>query len=347
MYKKYLITGGTGFLGSALIRRLLLSDAKIFALVLPHDRLASSLPADVVRIYGDVCEPSSLTEFFKTADDATCVIHCAGIVSVASRPGDMLYKVNVDGTKHILRGCVDRNVAKLIYVSSVHAIPEQPMGCVIRETNEFSPQLVCGAYAKSKAMATQAVLDKAKQGFNASVVFPSGIIGPHDEARGSITSMLSAYLAGKLPFAVQGGYDFVDVRDVADGIVSCAERGERGEGYILCGQYATIREIIGCVQDITGLRRRVIYFPMCIARAVAPLYERITARKEKKLFYTPYAIKVLNSNGRFSNGKAREALRFNPRPIRETLTDTLRWLDPALCEKKRKQSARRSDDTGG
>lgn len=138
--------------------------------------------------------------------------------------------------------------------------------------------------------------------------------------------MLSSYLAGKLPVAVKGGYDFVDVRDVADGIISCAEKGEKGEGYILSGHYVTIKELIDCVKSITGIKKRVTYFPMCVAKAVAPLYEKIAARKKQKLFYTPYAVKVLSSNGLFSNEKARSTLNFNSRPISETLTDTVIWL---------------------
>lgn len=326
MYKKYLITGASGFLGSAVISKLVATSAQIYALTLPNDRLADKLPKEVNRINGDVCDFSSLSEFFQISDESTCVIHCAGIVSVASRPDDRIYKVNVEGTKNILACAESRKVAKLIYVSSVHAIPEQPKGILIKEINEFSPENVLGQYAKTKAMATQAVLDATKRGLNASVVFPSGIIGPNDEAMGSITSMLSSYLAGKLPVAVKGGYDFVDVRDVADGIISCTEKGEKGEGYILSGHYVTIKELIDCVKSITGIKKRVTYFPMCIAKAVAPLYEKIAVRKKRKLFYTPYAVNVLSSNGLFSNEKARSTLNFNSRPISETLTDTVIWL---------------------
>lgn len=335
MYKKYLVTGASGFLGNAVIEKLVSASAKVYALTLPNDKLADKLPKEVVRIYGDVCDFSSLSEFFQISDESTCVIHCAGIVSVASRPDDKLYKVNVEGTKNILSGFMARKVAKLVYVSSVHAIPELPKGQIITETKTFSPEKVYGEYAKSKAMATRAVFEAVKQGLNASVVFPSGIIGPNDEAMGSMTSMLSSYLAGKLPVAVKGGYDFVDVRDVADGILSCAERGEKGEGYILSGHYVTIKEIIDCVKRVTGIKKRVVYFPMCVAKAVAPLYERIASRKKQKLFYTPYAVKVLCSNGRFSDEKARRALNFNPRPVEETLSDTVKWIRNGIFENKR------------
>ena len=101
-----------------------------------------------------MCDKSSLSDFFADADSRTCVIHCAGIVSVASRPGPRLYQVNVGGTWKVLRQCMEHDVGKMVYVSSVHAIPEKPKGCIISEDCEFSPGLVDGDYAKSKAAAT-------------------------------------------------------------------------------------------------------------------------------------------------------------------------------------------------
>ena len=111
---------------------------------------------------------------FADADSRTCVIHCAGIVSVASRPSQKLYQINVGGTWRILRQCLAHEVGRLIHVSSVHAIPEKPEGCVITESCDFSPGLVDGDYAKSKAAAAELVFDAAERGLNASIVFPSG-----------------------------------------------------------------------------------------------------------------------------------------------------------------------------
>ena len=248
MFEKYLITGATGFLGRTVLAQL--KDAKpgIRALVMDGDPLARELPQNVRVMAGDVCDEAALERFFAGADEHTCVIHCAGMISVATHPGDRIYRVNVDGTKNVLKRCREHGIGKLVYVSSVHAIPEKPKGMEIAETTAFSADLVKGDYAKSKAMATALVLQAAKEGLNASVVFPSGIIGPGDLGKGSITNMLLSFLAGKLPLAVRGGYDFVDVRDVAAGILACAERGLPGHGYILSGHYATIRDILELVK---------------------------------------------------------------------------------------------------
>ena len=326
MFDKYLVTGATGFLGRVVAEELVRRKAQVHALVLHDDPYTDLLPKEVRTVIGDVCDKSSLSDFFADADGRTCVIHCAGIVSVASRPGPKLYQVNVGGTWRVLRQCMERNVGKMVYVSSVHAIPEKPKGCIISEDCEFSPGLVDGDYAKSKAAATELVFDAAERGLNASIVFPSGIIGPGDLQGGSFTSMAKSFLSGKLPFAVRGGYDFVDVRDVANGILACSESGEPGKGYILSGCYVTIRRMLQLVGKAAKLKYRSICLPLGLARLAAPYYERRSLRERKPLFFTPYSVSVLASNGQFSHAAASERFAYQPRPIEETLGDMTAWL---------------------
>ena len=326
MFDKYLVTGATGFLGRAVAEELVRRKAQVHALVLHDDPYTDLLPKEVRTVIGDVCDKSSLSDFFADADSRTCVIHCAGIVSVASRPGPRLYQVNVGGTWKVLRQCMEHDVGKMVYVSSVHAIPEKSKGCIISEDCEFSPGLVDGDYAKSKAAATELVFDAAERGLNASIVFPSGIIGPGDLQGGSFTSMAKSFLSGKLPFAVRGGYDFVDVRDVARGILACSESGEPGKGYILSGCYVTIRRMLQLVGKAAKLKYRSICLPLGLARLAAPYYERRSLRERKPLFFTPYSVSVLASNGQFSHAAALERFAYQPRPIEETLGDMTAWL---------------------
>ena len=267
--KKYLVTGATGFLGRAVVTELLAHDAEVYALVLPNDPLAAELPEGVTAVAGDVCDKTSMASFFRYGDSDTCFIHCAGIVSVASQPDKQLYKVNVDGTANVIMLCHACRIEKFVYVSSVHAIAEAPPGVTISEPAMVSPALVQGHYAKSKAGATELVKTALKFGMNACCVYPSGIIGPGDTQEGSFTHMLRSFLADKLPLAVRGGYDFVDVRDVAKGIVSCAKHGKAGSDYILSGHYATIREILELVRQEAGLKRAVRCLPVDLAKLIA------------------------------------------------------------------------------
>ena len=326
MFHTYLVTGASGFLGRAVLAELKKKGAPVRALVMKNDPLAAELPEDVSVVYGDVCDAGSLEHFFSGAGENTCVIHCAGIVSVASHPGERIYRVNVGGTNNILRHCEKAGVGKLVYVSSVHAIPEKPKGTEIKEDAVFSPDAVRGDYAKSKAIATSLVFEASDRGLNASVVFPSGIIGPGDVGKGSITNMLLSFLAGKLPVAVNGGYDFVDVRDVAAGIVSCAEQGQPGHGYILSGEYATIRDILNAAKETLGIKRAVSFSPICLAKLIAPLYEKRSLRKKQPLYFSPYSVAVLDSNGLFDRRAATAALGYAPRSLQSSIRDMVIWL---------------------
>ena len=326
MFDKYLVTGATGFLGRTVVAELIKNGKAVKALVLENDELFRTLPKNADVVYGDVCDDRSLERFFTGADEKTCVIHCAGIISVASRPSDKIYKVNAGGTNNVVRRCERHGVGKLVYVSSVHAIPEKPKGRVTDEKFTLSFSSVRGDYAKSKAMATSLVFEAAKRGLNASVVFPSAIIGPGDIGKGSITNMLLSFLSGKLPLAVKGGYDFVDVRDVAAGILSCAERGRAGENFILSGHYATIRDVLDSAKRATGSGRSPLYLPICLAKLVAPIYEKRCLKKKKPLYFTPYAVSVLSSNSRFSRAAAEAAFCYSPRSIDESVEDMILWL---------------------
>ena len=326
MYNTYLITGSTGFLGRTVTQELIRRGARVRALLLPDDPYAQELPQALDTLSGDICDAESLKQFFGGADSQSCLIHCAGIVSVASRPGNKLYQVNVAGTRNIARLCAAHRVGRMIYVSSVHAIPEKPKGELMTEDCEFSPLLVNGEYAKSKAAATEMIFDEIRRGLRANVVFPSGIIGPGDVSGGSFTAMMKSFLAGKLPFSVKGGYDFVDVRDVAKGIVDCAEKGAEGKGYILSGHYRTIDEMLRIAGKAAKTKRRAIPLPLSLAKAAAPFYEKRSIKNKTKPFFTPYSVSVLGSNGLFSHAAATACFAYRPRPIEETLRDMSAWL---------------------
>ena len=275
--------------------------------------------------FGDVTDRATLIPVFEWAEGCR-VIHCAGMVSVAAGQGEALGRINVQGTENIAGLCLEYGAKRLVYVSSVHAIPERPMGEVITEECRVSPELVHGAYAKSKAAATKKVLLAAEKGLDAGIVYPSGIIGPGDRGMGSMTVMLRSFLRGRLPAGVCGEYDFVDVRDAAAGAVSCADSGRPGEGYILSGRYASIKELLTLAGRLSGRRAPGLFLPRRLAGLAAPIFERRSIRRGEKPFFTPYSISVLGSNGNFSHKKASDELGYSPRDLSDTLSDTLRWL---------------------
>ncbi|HPS76499.1 MAG TPA: NAD-dependent epimerase/dehydratase family protein [Oscillospiraceae bacterium] len=320
----YIVTGAAGHLGSAVVRALSARGDAVRALV---HQPGSGTPLPGVRYsVGDVTLPATLRPLFAdTGGRGVIVIHAAGMVSIAEKVTPRLYEVNVNGTKNVLAACRDYGVRRLVYVSSVHAISEVPDGGVIRETDRFSPDTVEGAYAKTKAEATRAVLDAAAAGLDAVVVHPSGIIGPYDSGKNHLVQMIADYITGRLPAGVMGGYDFVDVRDVAEGCLLAAEKGIAGQCYILTNRYCSVRDLFGYIRlAVRGPRK--LCLPIWLASGAAPLLEGLARLARRRPLYTRYALHTLRSNGIFSHDKATAELGYRPRDLKDTVADTVSWL---------------------
>lgn len=324
----YLVTGATGFLGSHVVQQLLAQGKRVRALVLPGDKTVASLPASVDIVPGDVTDMDSLRRFFAhTPDESLYVIHCASIITMAWEVEERVHRINVGGTRNIIDLCLEHDVRKLVYVSTVHAIPEKPHGQVISEVDNLDPALVEGSYAKTKAEATQMVLDSARQrGLHASCVHPSGLCGPGDMQGGYLTQMFIDYDQGHIPAGVKGGYSFADVRDVAAGIVACLEKGRDGTSYILGGHYVTIRQIFDVLHDDLGMRKTRLYVPLWVARLFLPLFTLWYKLRRQKPVFSRYSLFTLGVNGRFSSERAESELGFVSRPFPDIIKDAVTWL---------------------
>lgn len=324
MEKLYFVTGAAGHLGSVITQQLIKNGKNVRALVMPNE---NHIPEKAEIYFGNVCDKSSINPCFENLNGRELVvIHCAGIVSIASKFNQAVFNVNVTGTKNIVDLCREHGASKLVYISSVHAIPERPNGITITEISEFSPDNVVGLYAKTKAEATAYVLDAARQGLNACVIHPSGITGPYDCGRGHITTLVIDYYKRRLTSGVNGGYDFVDVRDVANGVIAACDKGRKGECYILSNKYYEVREILAMLQEITGKSKIRNFLPLWFIKTMAPLAELYYKILKQPPLFTSYSIYTLNSNALFSHEKATAELGYTTRDMNETLSDTVKWL---------------------
>jgi len=323
----YLVTGATGHLGYTIVSQLISDGRQVRALVLPQDALSSRLPREVDILRGNVLDKQSLDLFFKVPPDVEIyLIHSAGIVTTSLKYRQIVYDVNVQGTKNLLEAAANHQVKKMVYVSSVHAIPELPKGQVIREVGHFDKNLVYGMYSKTKAEATQAVLEAAAKGLDVTVVHPSGICGPNSHAYNYATQLVIDCWKGLLPMGVEGGYDFVDVRDVASGTISSCHKGKRGECYILANRYISVKEIFTTFQELTGKKLPRLMAPLWMAKASLPLCSLYYKIKKRLPLFSSYSLYTLNTNANFSSDKARLQLGYVTRPFQETLADTIEWL---------------------
>ena len=328
MKRVYIITGVGGHLGNTVARELLAAGETVRGFAQPNEDVTMLYGDAVSIVRGDVRDKSSLEPLFYglKEDDEVYVIHCAGIVSVATKYDQRVVDVNVRGTENVVSLCKEHHVKKLVYISSVHALPELPHGNVIHEVEGFQAESVVGLYAKTKAAATQIVLDAARNGLDATIIHPSGIIGPNDYGHGHLTQMVINYLNGSLTACVEGGYDFVDVRDVADGVIAATEKGKKGECYILSNRYIPLRELLNTLSRETGGRKITTVLPLWYAKNTAPFAELYYKIRHESPLFTRYTLYTLTSNARFTYEKARRDLGYKPRDISATIKDTVAFL---------------------
>lgn len=325
----YIVTGANGHLGTAIIHKLSKLHAandemQILGFVLRGEVFTKV--DGVTYIEGDVTDPNSLTQLFSLAKGKTYVIHTAGIVDISEFVSPAVYNVNVVGTANVIEMCEKFAVKRLVYVSSVHAIPEKSHEFVIDEVGSFSENDVVGGYAKTKAEASGLVLNAAAQGLDAVIVHPSGIIGPLDEAGNNhLVQMIDNFMSGKLSAIIDGGYDFVDVRDVADGCLRAATDGKRGECYILSCHYYKIKDILKMVNAIRP-KHTFITLPHFIARLAVPFAKVIAKIKKTRPLFTKYSIHTVKTNSNFSYQKASKQLGYFPRDIYTSIKDTVEYL---------------------
>lgn len=335
----YIVTGAAGHLGSYVVKELLAKGEEVRAFVLPWEKIPAHVDLNrnlLTRYAGDVRSPQTLDAIFASEEEAEfTVIHCAGIITISVGKDRNVYEVNVNGTANVIAACQKHHARRLVYVSSVHAIPLLPQGEMMREVSFFSPDKVTGYYAKTKAMATQKVLEAAKGGLDAVVVHPSGIIGPNAQPSGNIAQMFTAFLKGRFSAVIKGGYDFVDVRDVATGIITAAEKGRSGECYILCNRMVEISELMSELAECSGRPKARFQVPMWLAKAVAPCAEMFSKLAHKAPFLTLYSLHTISNNSLYSNSKAVSELSFKTRPLKETMKDVLKSLGGVLKKKEK------------
>jgi len=315
MKQIYIITGANGHLGSTIIRYLSRGDCLVRGLLLPSENHEDS--GNVKYYEGNITDLESMDAIFSgTGGSEVIVIHTAGLVSIEDKITLDLYDVNVNGTKNVISMCRKYRAKRMLYVSSVHAIAEG---------DGFSIDSVKGGYATTKAVASQAVLDAVSKGLDAVIVLPSGIIGPFDNGRNHLVQLVKRFLEKKLPVITTGGYDMVDVRDVAKGCIAAADRGRNGESYILSNQYITIPDLIELSGELSGTRVPCS-IPLSYIKAFAPLFEWIGRITHTRPLFTRYSLSVLEEDIRFSHEKARRELGYCPMDIKDSLRDTIDYL---------------------
>lgn len=272
---------------------------------------------------------SSLQEFFTVPEGyETIVLHIASIVTVTPDYNPVVMNVNVGGTKNIIRCCLTHpECKKLVYCSSTGAIPEVKKGKKIKEVIYFDEDEVLGCYSRSKALATQAVLNAVKlEDLNACVVHPSGILGPEDYAVGETTKTTIDIINGEMPMGIDGSFNLCDVRDLAAGTIAAADKGKIGHCYILANEEVSFKDFSKLLVKEAGCKPIKSFLPIKVANFLAKIMEKQAEKKDTEAMMTTFSVYNLARNNTFDYSKAKNELGYTTRPYEETIRDMVKWL---------------------
>jgi dihydroflavonol-4-reductase len=291
------------------------------ALIHRNRRALEGLHIETVE--GDIRDPISLRRAF---DGAEAVYHVAATISLSTNEWPLLQSVNIVGTRNVVEACFHCGVRRLVHFSSIHALMQEPLDVPVDESRPLATSRRYPPYDRSKAAGEREVRTGIERGLDAVIINPTGMIGPYDFRPSHFGQVLLALAQGRLPALVAGGFDWVDVRDVVEGAMRAEERAPTAARYLLSGHWASLSDLAGLVQEITGAQAPGLVFPMWMARIGVPFGTHFTKLDGKHALYTSVSLRALRGNRQVSHQRAARELDYHPRPLRETLEDTFQWF---------------------
>jgi dihydroflavonol-4-reductase len=316
------VTGASGHLGANLVRALLKDNQTVRALINTNRKSLNGLKVETVQ--ADIQDTFSLSRAFAGVD---VVYHLAALISLSMNNWKSVEAVNVIGTHNVVEACLKCGVRRLVHFSSIHAIEQTPMNVPVDELRPLIDAEDCPPYDRSKAAGEREVRQGIEQGLDAVILNPTAVIGPNDYQLSHFGQVLLLLAQGKLPALIEGGFNWVDARDVASAAIKAETKAPLGAKYLLSGHWASVVDLANLVAEITGVPAPRLVVPAWLARTGAPVvttYNRITRNRP---LYTSVSIRALNNcNLNISHERATRELNFNPRPLRQTIFDSLIWF---------------------
>jgi dihydroflavonol-4-reductase len=316
------VTGASGHLGINLVRALIHQGKDVGVLVRNNTRTADSFDVDCVT--GDILDSDALIRAFEGADT---VYHLAGQFSLEQKAYPALHEANVIGTRNVVDACLKAGVSRLVHCSSVQALSRKPDDEPVDENRPLlTEQKGAFAYGLSKADGEREVLKGVEKGLQACIVNPTGVIGPYDYKPSSMGQAVLDLCRGTLPALINGGFDWVDVRDVIQGMIAAGQKGRTGERYLLAGRWAHITEIAELVEVCSGRKRPAFVCPVWLARIGVPFSTLTSKLQGKEPVFNNESLNILTTHRHITHDKAAAELGFAPRPLETSIEDTVRWF---------------------
>lgn len=321
---KALVTGATGFVGSAIVRVLLAEGHSVRALARPHSDRRNLDGISIEVAEGDLTDPESLKP---AVAGCSALFHAAADYRLWVRDPATMYAANVTGTETLMRIAADAGVERIVYTSSVATLGLPADGTPGDEETLVSQADMVGHYKLSKYMAEKAVRALADEGLPVVIVNPSTPVGPRDIKPTPTGRMVLDAAAGRMPAYLETGLNVVHVDDVAIGHHLALQRGRIGERYVLGGDNLSLKSILTHVASITGRRPPKLRIPHGLALPIAHVSEawaRLSGRGDPTITVT--GVKLARKFMYFSSAKAEEELGYTARPVQQALADAVEWF---------------------
>lgn len=318
------LTGASGLLGANLAQILVEEGETVRVLVRSHTRDAALRSLGVERVVGDLRDTGSIRSWIRGCDE---VIHAAAMVSIREIDKPAMVQANVAATRSLVEAALAEGVERMVHCSSVGTLGQGPQG-ECDETMPVGPDQDLMFYERTKVHAEMAVLEGAARGLNVCMVNPSAMVGPHDHKPSLIGQTILDFAHGRLPAYVRGGYDFVPVDDAARGVLLALRRGQRGQRYILSGEYVELGTVMAWLSELVGRPAPSLALP---PRLMLPLAE-LKDRTDRWLFpqryprFNRHSIRLLQSPKFPSHARARDELGWSVGPARAAFARAVAWF---------------------
>jgi len=317
------VTGGTGFVGGALVRHLLKNDLDVVALARAGADLRQLKGLDVHLVEGDL---SSVNVLAKGMDGCDWVFHVAALYAYWGYSWEEFFQSNVEGTRNVLTAAREAGVGRVVHTSSIAVLAPPRQGDTATEDTPTQYEELVGFYKRSKYLAEGIVREFVAEGLPVVIVNPSAPIGAGDWKPTATGKVIVDYLNGRMPAYVQSHQNMVDVEDVAAGHLLAAQKGRAGERYILGGENITLKQFLDLLSEVSGLPPVKVRMPHSVALGWS--YVDTTLPKFFKGYRptaTPDAVRIGRLHSYHDSGKAKRELGYTPGPVKAAVKKAIDW----------------------
>jgi dihydroflavonol-4-reductase len=321
------ITGGTGFIGANIIRLLLEQGYTVKALVRPTSCLDNLQTLDIEIVQGDLNSP----DLWQQMEGCQFLFHTAAHYSLWQRDKELLYRDNILGTRNVFKSARKAGIERIVYTSSVAAIGVGKNGKVVNENHQSPVGKLVGNYKKSKYFAEQEAIKAVNSGQDIIIVNPASPIGPFDIKPTPTGDIILRFLRQQMPFYLDTGLNFIDVRDVAWGHLLALQKGKRGDRYILGHENLTLKSLLDKLSHITGIKAPQQQIPAWIPFTAAWVDENILPIFGKSPSVPLDGVRMAKQYMYYDASKAVNELGLPQTPIDIALQQAVDWFINKSC----------------